>query len=174
MKKEYIIRGIQYLLSSFIFSAPILFSFKHFFLKLFFKIGKQSFVMHHSILVSPHTTKNAYLEIGNNVGIESECYIDYSGGLIIKDNVTISERVLITTHGHKIIKKTLKKNQEIVYSQLVIEEDVWIGANAIILESVKKIGRGAIIGAGSVVRKNVKAWKILIGNPAEVVGERMD
>ena len=174
MKKEYIIRGIQHLLSIFIFDLPILISFKHFILKLFFKIGKRSYIYHHTIFASPHSTKNAYVDIGNHVAIEFDSYIDYSGGLIIKDNVTISEGVLISTHHHHIIKKKLREEQAVTFHPLVVEEDVWIGAKAVILDSVKIIGKGAIIGAGAIVRKNVKPWKIVLGNPAEVVGERMD
>lgn len=51
---------------------------------------------------------------------------------------------------------------------IVIEDDVWIAANAIILRGVH-IGKGAIIGAGSVVTKNVAAGTMVAGNPARVI-----
>ena len=55
---------------------------------------------------------------------------------------------------------------------ILIEEDAWIGANALILPQVKKIGRGAIIGAGSVVTRDVEEYAIVAGNPAKVIGHR--
>lgn len=57
---------------------------------------------------------------------------------------------------------------------LSIGHDVWIGANAIILPSVSLIGNGAIIGAGSVVTKNVGAYEIVVGNPARIIRKRFN
>ena len=51
---------------------------------------------------------------------------------------------------------------------IVIKDDVWIGMNVIILKGVT-IGEGAIVGAGSVVTKDVPAWTVVAGNPAKVV-----
>jgi virginiamycin A acetyltransferase len=57
-------------------------------------------------------------------------------------------------------------------SRLVIENDVWIGQNAIILPSVSRIENGAVIGAGSVVSVNVPAFAIVAGNPAKLIRYR--
>ena len=54
---------------------------------------------------------------------------------------------------------------------IIFEDDVWIGANAIILSGVT-IGEGAIIGAGSVVTKNVEPYTIFAGNPAKKIKMR--
>ena len=53
-----------------------------------------------------------------------------------------------------------------------IEDDVWLGHNSIILPSVTKIGRGAVIGAGSIVTKNVEKYSIVGGNPAKHIKYR--
>lgn len=73
----------------------------------------------------------------------------------------------ITTHPYLynsslnfVLKDTID------FQDLVIEDDVWIGHNAIILPSVSKIERGAVIAAGSIVTKNVKKYSIVAGNPA--------
>jgi len=54
----------------------------------------------------------------------------------------------------------------------VIEDDVWIGFNAIILKGVR-VGRGAVVGAGSVITKDVEAYTIVVGNPQRVTGKSL-
>ena len=54
-------------------------------------------------------------------------------------------------------------------NDVVVEEEVWIGANVTLLNGAT-IGRGAVIGAGAVVRNNIPPYAIAIGNPARVVG----
>lgn len=63
--------------------------------------------------------------------------------------------------------------KELVHrSELVIGNDVWIGQNAILLPSVKRIGDGAVIGAGAVVTMDVPDFAIVVGNPAKVIKYR--
>jgi acetyltransferase-like isoleucine patch superfamily enzyme len=57
-------------------------------------------------------------------------------------------------------------------SELVIGNDVWVGQNTILLPSVKRIGDGAVIGAGSVVTRDVPDFAIVVGNPAKVIRYR--
>ena len=57
---------------------------------------------------------------------------------------------------------------EIDNKEIIIEDDVWIGFNSIILKGVK-IGRGAIIGAGSIVTKDVEPWTLNVGNPIKAI-----
>jgi len=57
---------------------------------------------------------------------------------------------------------------------LVIEDDVWVGHNVMILPGCKRIGRGAVIGAGAVVTKDVEAYAIMAGNPARKLRYRFE
>ncbi len=57
---------------------------------------------------------------------------------------------------------------------LIIEDDVWIGHNTVVLPGCKLIGRGAIIGAGSIVTKDVAAYSIVAGNPGRTLRARFD
>ena len=57
---------------------------------------------------------------------------------------------------------------------LIIEDDVWIGHNAILLPGCKLVGRGAIIGAGSVLTRNVEPYSIVAGNPARFIRPRFE
>jgi acetyltransferase-like isoleucine patch superfamily enzyme len=57
---------------------------------------------------------------------------------------------------------------------LVIEDDVWVGHNAIILAGCKRIGRGAVIGAGSIVTRDVERYAVMAGNPARKIRDRFE
>jgi len=59
-------------------------------------------------------------------------------------------------------------------TKLIVENDVWIGQNVTILPSVSRIENGAVIGAGSVVTKNVPAFGVLAGNPARIFKYRFN
>jgi len=135
----------------------------------------RNFFIGESVIIVPsHFDKNATIKIGDYVSISSFTLIDYSGSIKISDNTTISEGVKIYTHTHKFAKDILDiKKSEIVRNSLLIEEYVWIGANAIVLPSVTFIGKGAIIGAGSVVTKNIEAFSIVAGNPAKKISQRI-
>lgn len=111
---------------------------------------------------------DAYLIIGSFTHIDKKCVIDFSGNLIIGKNVTISESVMIETHNHGLLPRSKPKR-----NSLLIEDNVWIGARAIILPNVKKIGKNAIIGAGSIVTKEVNANVVVAGNPAKVLKQIM-
>jgi len=63
--------------------------------------------------------------------------------------------------------------QELIHrSELVVGNDVWVGQNAIILARVRRIGDGAVIGAGAVVTKDVPDYAIVAGNPAKIIKYR--
>ncbi len=66
-------------------------------------------------------------------------------------------------------KLGLVESDKLTFNHCTIEDDVWIGQGAIITPSVKRIGRGAIIGAGSIVTKDVQPYSIVAGNPAKLI-----
>lgn len=72
----------------------------------------------------------------------------------------------VTEKDKKEQDPTSKLDQDVV-----LEEDVWLGANVVLLNGVR-IGRGAIIAAGTVCRTNIPPYSIVLGNPAKVVGFR--
>ncbi len=87
--------------------------------------------------------------------------------------VTIAHDVSIQggDHQHRIAGIPVYFTPRPPMPQTVIEDDVWIGHRAIIIAGVR-IGRGAIVGAGAVVTKNVEPYAIVGGVPAKKIGER--
>ena len=110
--------------------------------------------------------------------IQSTAVIDCSGDVTIKDKVYIAFRVRILTHSRKIASRNetvwevMKHRDYIKAINLVIEEEVWIYSDALILPQVRKIGKGAYIGARAVVTKDIPPYEIWAGNPARKIGER--
>jgi acetyltransferase-like isoleucine patch superfamily enzyme len=107
---------------------------------------------------------DSYLRINKNTNIDKKCLIDYSGGIEMGENVTISEGVMIETHSHGFNPRSKP-----VKMPIKISNNVWIGARATILPNVEYIGENAIIGAGSIVTKSVEKNEIVAGNPAKCI-----
>lgn len=99
--------------------------------------------------------------------------LDLTGDITVGKYTEISHDIAIFTHSHKWrhSKERRAKIQKVVPVNLVIGDDVFIGFGSILI-SVEKIGDGAVIGAGSVLTKNVPAYEIWAGNPAKKIGER--
>nr|WP_315026738.1 CatB-related O-acetyltransferase [uncultured Chryseobacterium sp.] len=95
----------------------------------------------------------------------------------IASNVVIQEFYhnydLATTYNMQAHFFRTHDSDAISKGNIIIEDDVWIGSNSVILSGVK-IGRGAIIGAGSVVTKDVEPYAIVAGNPAKKIRNRFD
>lgn len=111
----------------------------------------------------------ARIAIGNNVGMSST-RIWIHDSLTIGDNVKIGGGVLlIDTDCHPMDYMVRRSSNEGTMSApIVIEDDVWIGAQSIVLKGVT-IGARSIIGAGSVVTKSIPADCIAAGNPCRVL-----
>ena len=111
------------------------------------------------------------VELGDNSGLGINCRI--SGKTLIGNNVMMGPNVCIFTKNHAFSRTDIPMNMQGMSNErpVIIEDDVWIGANVIILPGVK-ISKGAIIGAGAVVTKNVPEYAIVCGNPAVVVKNR--
>lgn len=113
--------------------------------------------------------------VGNNVGIGKN-FICHSRIVTINDNLLMGEDVLFQGGGHGFDRTDIPigslGQEHIEASPLLIDGDVWIGSRAIILPGCKRIGHGAIIGAGAVVTKDVPDWAVVGGNPARVLKMR--
>jgi len=154
--------------SSAIFSFPVLKKIRNWSYRKYFNVQGIS-VSDFVLIASAHRSDKASISLGKNFEAGRLSYIDYSGGIVVGDNVTLSEQAKVFTHNHCI--RSGNENwhlNPIEFSSLVIENNVWIGANAIIAPNVSKIGHGAIIGAGAVLTKDAVPNGIYVGNPAEL------
>ena len=112
------------------------------------------------------------ISFGSNVSIWPMTYIEGSGIVIIGNDVSIAHSVTIMSEEHKYEKRDVPiKDQGKVFSPVIIEDNVWIGAKAIILSGVT-IGAGSIVGAGAVVTKDVPRNSIVAGVPAKTIKTR--
>ena len=105
------------------------------------------------------------IKIGKNVFINACCRFQDQGGIEIGDGSLIGHNTTIATLNHDF---NPDKRANLHPSPVKIGKNVWIGSDCTILPGVE-IGDGAVIGAGSVVTKNVPANSIAVGSPARVI-----
>lgn len=122
----------------------------------------------HDVNINKHAVLNSHITIGNNSGIGANATIQ--GELHIGNNVMMGADCIVYTKNHCFDRIDIPmmeqgyKNTQPVF----IDDDVWIGGRVIILPG-RHIGKGAIIGAGSVITKDVPEFAIVGGNPAKVL-----
>lgn len=112
--------------------------------------------------------------IGERVTLNSGCVIYTGNGLTIGDDVAIAANCTFAPVNHEFSRRdTLIRDQRFQSSRggIVIEEDVWIGAGCVFLDGAV-VRKGAVIGALSLVREEVAAYSINLGNPLRCVGWR--
>lgn len=107
------------------------------------------------------------LTIGLNSVINSNCRLDSRGGLEIGDNVSVSENVIFLTADH---------NEDFIgiygrEKKIIIKDYVWIGTRAMVLPGVT-IEKGAVVGAGAIVTRNVDYLNVVAGIPAKKINIR--
>lgn len=112
------------------------------------------------------------LKIGLNSAWSDGCWFNCWGGLTIGDDVIIGPFVVIHTANHKFNRLDIPiRLQGWTLKPVVIENDVWIGANATILAGVT-IGKGSVIAAGAVVTHDIPVYSVAAGVPAKVIYNR--
>lgn len=114
------------------------------------------------------------IRIGSNSNIGARCHLwggDRRGRVVIGDHVLFGPEVFLTASNYATDAGRRIMDQETVEADVVIGDDVWLGARVIVLPGVT-IGSGCVVGAGSVVTRSLPPNSIAVGAPARVVHER--
>lgn len=138
-------------------------------------VGQNSYFGDNCEIVAIHSHHenqifNPGLIIGENVRITSRCRITCADRIEIGNCVLMAPDVFITDHNHGM-NPTIKSGyspQNLVTKSVKIGDGVWLGQRVIVLPGVE-IGEHSIIGAASVVTKDIPSYSIAVGNPARVV-----
>jgi acetyltransferase-like isoleucine patch superfamily enzyme len=167
--QDYLVHGIFFTLYGIVkyLPSPIGDWLRYLVVKIFIKkMGKVkikeavTFIYPYNIELEDHVTLNE--------GVILEGY----GGIKVEEGCRIAPRAIINTSNHIFKdKNTPIYKQGLTKGRVHIKKDVWIGANASILQGAS-IGEGAIVGAGAVVTKDVPPYTIVGGIPAKKIGKR--
>ncbi len=112
------------------------------------------------------------IRAGRNWRVNSGVFIDARGGLTIGDDVLIGPNVVLVTSEHQWTDPARPiAVQGHRVEPVTIEDDVWIGANAVITPGVT-LARGTVVGAGAVVTESTEPYTIVGGVPARRIGDR--
>jgi len=132
-------------------------------------LGANVYVGHYSILKGYYKNR---MEIGDETWIGQQCFLHAAGGLQIGRGVGIGPGVKILTSQHEESPRAQAIfDAPLSLRPVVIEDGADLGVGCIVLPGVS-IGRGAQIGAGAVVTRDVPAYAVAAGSPARVLRER--
>lgn len=134
-------------------------------------------------LILEHCGKNVNIErgaqfssavrLGDNSGIGINARVE--AHVTIGNDVMMGPDCMLFTANHTVSDPTIPMRRQGFDAPrpIVIEDDVWIGARVIILPGVR-VGKGSVIGAGSVVTRDVEPYSIVAGNPARFIRSRLE
>ena len=128
-----------------------------------FVLGSKSVIEDYSVI--NNAVGNLVIGSNTRVGIGNTII----GPVTISDNVNIGQNVTISglNHNYEDPSKTISE-QGVSTMPIKIENDVWIGANSVVLPGVQ-IGNHSVIGAGSIITKDIPPYSVAVGNPARIV-----
>ncbi len=131
------------------------------------RLGKDTVFQSGLRIASPE-----FVAIGSNCNFAQRVFITGGGGIEIGDWVGFGPDTKVWSVNHRFDDPdTPWLLQGWEKKPVVIEDDVWLGANVFVMPGVR-IGKGAIVSAGTVVSKSVPPYSIVTGNPGRVIGWR--
>ncbi len=115
------------------------------------------------------------LKVGENTHIQPRCQFSaYKSGIYIGSEVQIAPNCAFYPYNHGIaLGKPIIEQPLHSKGDIIVGDDAWLGFGVIVLDGVR-IGKGAVVGAGSVVNCDIADYSIAVGNPARVVKMRGD
>jgi acetyltransferase-like isoleucine patch superfamily enzyme len=137
-------------------------------------LGDHAKIGAYSVLAgAPISNLGEGISMGANSAVDAYSFIGSSGFVSIGQNVIMGQHVGFHPENHEFDRIDIPiREQGTTRQGITIEDDVWVGSNAIFLDGAH-VGRGSVIGAGSVVRGSIPPYSIAVGVPAKVVRSRM-
>ena len=117
-----------------------------------------------NVLLSNIEIPQGTLSIDNGASIDNGTFLDFSGSVFLREKAHIAQGCYITTHSHGYDHHNAPQG-----SSLEIGKNAFVGAKSIVLYNCNRIGDYAVVGAGSVVTRNVPDYAIVAGNPARII-----
>ncbi|MDP9263151.1 MAG: acyltransferase [Acidobacteriota bacterium] len=117
------------------------------------------------------------IKIGKYSDIQPHVVVWGGGELVVGDRVSVGPGTVLLTavyaieKGMKMVDGLGEGTSKALYGRLVIQNDVYIGANCSVMPNIT-IGEGSVIGAGSFVNKDTEPWGIYVGSPAKKISQR--
>lgn len=132
------------------------------------RIGKNCILRAGAVLRS----HRGIISISDDSSVNEYMLVSSEGDINIGRHVRMGSHTVIVSGRHTFSSKTVPiAEQGVTGKGIIIEDDVWLGSHVCILDGVR-IGKGSIIGAGSVVTKDIPDYSIAVGVPASVIRER--
>jgi acetyltransferase-like isoleucine patch superfamily enzyme len=128
------------------------------------KIGDDT-IIDRRVIVGGLQSQHSYFEVGSRCVILHESYINTTREVIIGDNVGIGGRCMLFTHG---TWQNIFRGYPVDFGEIVIEDDAWLPWHVTVLPNVV-IGKGATLGAGALVTKDIPPFSLAVGAPAKVI-----
>jgi acetyltransferase-like isoleucine patch superfamily enzyme len=139
------------------------------------EVGAASTVGRGAILAAkPGVLGPGSIRVGRGTSIGEYANLRTEGAeLLVGDRCLVAQFVSLIATGHEFESATVPIAEQGVGKKagVAIGDDVWIGAHSLVLPGVR-VGRGAVVGGGSVVTADVPEYAVVVGNPARVVGRR--
>lgn len=138
------------------------------------RIEKELLGKSQNLLINPpfHCDFGFNIEVGDGFFANFNCTFLDSGKIVIGDNCLLGPNVSIYTSGHPIHPDS-RKGCPVYAIGVTIGDNCWIGGNTVICPGVH-IGNNVVIGAGSVVTKDIPDWTVAVGNPCRVIRKITD
>lgn len=133
-----------------------------FLMKPFFKKCGRNFKLASGAIINQPQN----IEIGDNVYIANNTWINGSGGITLKDNVVIGPMCVLVTTQHMFIRG--KVSNVTSMAPIVIGENSWLASHVVVTDGVV-IGEGTLIAAGGVVTKDIESYSLAGGVPAKII-----
>jgi len=131
-------------------------------------LGAHSFVMHGAMLL----TYGGRIELGEDCTVNPYSILYGHGGLTIGNHVRIAAHCVLIPAKHNFADPNQPIRSQGQSAQgILIEDDVWIGSRATVLDGCR-IGMGSVIGSGAVVTRDIEPYTVAVGVPARPIGRR--